>query len=135
MFSENKCNILDQNKNLIFKSIKDRNIFILNMKINNNSDMYIIAEENDLWLWHKRFCHIHFKAINKFSKNKLVKGLPKMNFKVNNIYDACQLRKLTKSSLKTKKIISILQRLELLHLDLFGPMQTQSINHNIYVCL
>ena len=95
--------------------------------------MCLIAKENDPWLWHKRFCYINFKAIHKLSKNDLVKGLPKMNFKINHICDACQLGKLTKSSFKSKKVISTLQPLELLHMDLFGPTQVQSINNNKYV--
>ena len=132
-FFENKCSIFDKNQNLIFEGNRDRNIYVLNMKINHNSDMCLIANENDPWLWHKRFCHINFKTINKLSKNDLVRGLPKMNFKVNHIYDACQLGKLTKSSFKSKKVISTLQPLELLHMDLFGPTQVQSINHNRYV--
>ena len=56
-----------------------------------------------------------------------------MNFKIDHICDACQLGKLTKSSFKSKKFISTLQPLELLHMDLFGPTQVQSINHNRYV--
>ena len=95
--------------------------------------MCLIAKENDPWLWHKRFCHINFQTINKLLKNGLVKGLPKMNFKIDHICDACQLGKLTKSSFKSKKVISTLQPLELLHMDLFGPTQVQSINHSRYV--
>ncbi len=56
-----------------------------------------------------------------------------MNFKIDHICDACQLGKLTKSSFKSKKVISTLQPLELLHMDLFGPTQVQSINHSRYV--
>ena len=103
------------------------------MKINHNSDMCLIAKENDPWLWHKRFCHINFKTIRKLSKNELVRGLPKINFKINNLCDDCQKGKLTKSSFKSKKNISTLQPLELLHMDLFGPTQVQSINHSRYV--
>ena len=107
-FSENKCSILDQNQNLIFEGNRDRNIYVLNMKINHNLDMCLIAIENDPWLWLKWFYHINFKAIHKLSKNDLVKGLPKMNFKINHICDACQLGKWTKSSFKSKKVISTL---------------------------
>ena len=100
------------------------------MKINKNKDMCLMVKDNDPWLWHKRFCHINFKSIQKLSKNELVKGLPKINFKINNLCDDCQFGKLTKSSFKSKKVISTLQPLELLHMDLFGPTQVQSINHN-----
>ena len=100
------------------------------MNKNHNTNMCLVAIENDSWLWHKRFCHININTINKVAKNKLGKGLPDMKFKIDNICDACQLGKLTKSSFKSKKIISITQPLELLHMDLFGPTQVQYINHN-----
>ena len=103
------------------------------MNTNHNSDMCLVANDNDPWLWHKCFCQINFRIIDKLAKNDLVKGLPKVSFKVDNICDACQLGKLTKSSFKSKKVISMLQPLELLHMDLFGPTQVQSINHNKYV--
>jgi len=67
-FSENKCNLLDQNKNIIFEGIRDRNIYILNMTINHNSDMRLIAKENDPWLWHKRFCLLILKLLINFQR-------------------------------------------------------------------
>ena len=42
-FSENKCNISDKNQNLIFKGIRDRNIYILNMNVNHNINMCLVA--------------------------------------------------------------------------------------------
>ena len=56
-----------------------------------------------------------------------------MKFKVNNLCNACQLGKLRKSSFNPKNIIFTSQPLELLHLELFGPSQIQSINHSRYV--
>src|SRR5574338_721645 len=132
-FLENKCNIFDKNYNSIFEGKRDKNIYILNMNVNNNSNLCLVAKENDSCLWHKRFCHINFNTINKLSKNKLVKGLPNIKFETNIFCDACKLGKLTKSSFKSKKVISTEQPLELLHMDLFGPTQVQSINHNRYV--
>ena len=67
-FSENKCSISDQNQNLIFEGNRDRNIYILNMKINHNSDMCLIAKENDPWLWHKRSVILTSKLSINFRK-------------------------------------------------------------------
>ena len=103
------------------------------MKIRHNDNMCLVADINDPWIWHKRFCHVNFKNIHKLAKNNIVRGLPTMNFKVNNLCDACQKGKLKKSTFKAKNEISTKQPLELLHLDLFGPMQVRSINHNKYV--
>src|SRR5574338_561147 len=132
-FSKNKCNVFDKNHNTIFEGIRDKNIYILNMNVNNDSNLCLVAKENDSCLCHIRFCHINFNTINKLAKNKLVKGLLNIKFKTNIFCDACKLGKLTKSSFKLKKVISTEKPLELLHMDLFGPTQVQSINHNRYV--
>ena len=89
-FEKNKCSIYEVNNELIFEGIRNRNIYILDKKVNNDSDICLVASINDPWLWHKRFCHINFKHLNKLSKHEIVKGLPRMNFKVNNLCDDCQ---------------------------------------------
>jgi hypothetical protein len=48
------------------------------------------------------------------------------------ICDACQLGKQTKSSFKKKKVISTSRPLELLHMDLFGPIRTASLSGKLY---
>ena len=52
-FSKNKCSIFDQNQNLVFEGYRDRNIYVLNMNINHNTSMCLLAKDNDPWLWHK----------------------------------------------------------------------------------
>ena len=99
------------------------------MKISNDN-LCLLANTSDPWIWHKRFGYLNFKLLSGLSKLDLVRGLPKLNFKVDSICDACQLGKLKKSSFKLKDAISTSSPLELLHLDLFGPSQVQSINHN-----
>ena len=48
------------------------------------------------------------------------------------IYKACQLSKQTKSSFKSKNIVSTTRPLELLHMDLFGPISTTSLGGKRY---
>ena len=59
--------------------------------------------------------------ISKILKNDLVKGLPKIGFQKDKIYEACQFGKQIKTSLKNKNHISTSKPLQLLHIDLFGP--------------
>ena len=68
----------------------------------------------------------------KLSKLDLVKGLPVTKFVKDKICDACQLGKQTKSSFKKKKVISTSRPLELLHMDLFGPIRTASLSGKLY---
>ena len=73
------------------------------------------------------------ELLSKLSKLDLVKGLPVTKFVKNKICDRCQLGKQNKSTFKKKKeVISTLRPLELLHMDLFGPIRTTSLSGKLY---
>ena len=73
-FEKDKCCIYEVNNKLFFEGIHNCNIYILDKKINNDSDICLVASINDPWLWHRRFYHINFKYLNKLSKHEIVKG-------------------------------------------------------------
>ena len=60
-------------------------------------------------------------------------GLPKIDAKDGVVCEDCVMGKQTRVSFKTKKIVSTSRPLELLHMDLCGPMRTRSLNHSRYV--
>jgi hypothetical protein len=62
----------------------------------------------------------------------LVKGLPNLNYHSDALCGPCQIRKISKTSFKPKNIVSTSRPLELLHIDLFGPVSTASINGKKY---
>ena len=66
-------------------------------------------------------------SLERLIKLNLEKGLPKINFENNKICKACQFDKQTKSYFKSKNIILTSRPLELLHIDLFGPISTTSL--------
>ena len=45
------------------------------------------------WLWHQRLGHASMHTLYKLHNKDLVKGLPKLNFKVDHVCDACQFEK------------------------------------------
>ena len=71
-------------------------------------------------------------SLSKLIKKELVIDLPKLNFKKDRIYDACQLGKQIKVSFKSKNIILTSRPLELLYMDLFGPTKTTSLGKKYY---
>ncbi|GJS50343.1 retrovirus-related pol polyprotein from transposon TNT 1-94 [Tanacetum coccineum] len=91
---------------------------------------------NDLltaWLWHHRLSHLNFDTINLLSKNNIVNGLPKLKFVKDHLCSSCELGKAKRKSFHTKTTPSSKRRLQLLHMDLCGPMRVESINGNKYV--
>ena len=70
--------------------------------------------------------------LNKLISKDLVIELPKLKFERDHICEACQKGKQVKSSFKIKNVVSALKPLELLHMDLFGPLRTMNLGGNYY---
>ena len=72
------------------------------------------------------------KTLSKLVKKDLVIELSKLSFDKDKVCDACQFGKQVKNSFKLKNLISTSRPLELLHADLFGPMDVLSIGGKSY---
>ncbi|GKE83243.1 retrovirus-related pol polyprotein from transposon TNT 1-94, partial [Tanacetum coccineum] len=83
-------------------------------------------------LWHRRLSHLNFDYINLLSKKDVVIGLPKLKYVKDQLYFSCEVRKAKRSSFKTHVVPSLKGRLNLLHMDLCGPMRVASINGKKY---
>ena len=71
--------------------------------------------------------HASMDTIMNLSKKALVVGLPKLRFERDKLCDACQFGKQHKSSFKSIKKVITKRAVELLHMDLFGPMDVTSL--------
>ncbi|KAK4835283.1 hypothetical protein QYF36_007816 [Acer negundo] len=67
------------------------------------------------------------------SKQIKLEAFPSFEKKVKGICGSCQQRKQTKSVHKKGKILSTKEPLELLHMDLMGPIQTESLGGRRYI--
>ncbi|KAH0710848.1 hypothetical protein KY284_012275 [Solanum tuberosum] len=84
------------------------------------------AQTDDTNLWHRRLGHISTSLLNKLVARDLVRGLPRLKFSNDKVCDACAKGKQTRSSFKAKKGVSTTRPLELLHMDICGPVRIQS---------
>ncbi|GJS67878.1 retrovirus-related pol polyprotein from transposon TNT 1-94 [Tanacetum coccineum] len=91
------------------------------------------ATSYQAWLWHRRLSHLNFDTINLLLKNNIVNGLPKLKFVKDHLCSSCELGKVKRKSFHTKTTPSSKRRLQLLHMDLCGPMRVESINGKKYV--
>ena len=91
------------------------------------------ANSQQSWLWHMRLSHLNFKNINKLVKGGLIKGIPDLKFEKEHLCTACEKGKMKKVSHKAKTEHATTQPLQLIHMDLCGPMRVQSINGRKYV--
>ncbi|GJR30591.1 retrovirus-related pol polyprotein from transposon TNT 1-94 [Tanacetum coccineum] len=84
------------------------------------------ATSTKSWLWHRRLSHLNFGTINDLTKLDLVDGLPKFKYGKDHLCSACERGKSKKASHPPKLIPSDYSKLELLHMDLCGPMRVSS---------
>ncbi|GJW92685.1 retrovirus-related pol polyprotein from transposon TNT 1-94 [Tanacetum coccineum] len=91
------------------------------------------ASPTQAWLWHRRLSHLNFDYINLLSKKDVVIGLPKMKYEKGQLCSAYEVSKAKRSSFKTNVVPSSKRRLNLLHMDLCGPMRVASINGKKYI--
>ncbi|GJX64610.1 retrovirus-related pol polyprotein from transposon TNT 1-94 [Tanacetum coccineum] len=86
------------------------------------------------WLWHRRlFLRLNFDYITLLLKKDIVTGLPKLKYVKDQLCLSCEMSKAKRSSFKLKAVPSSKGRLNLLHMDLCGPMRVASINGKKYI--
>ncbi|KAM0017117.1 putative RNA-directed DNA polymerase [Helianthus debilis subsp. tardiflorus] len=90
--------------------------------------------EHDGLLWHRRLGHVNMKNLNRLAKGQLVRDLPIKDFMLVEKCIACAKGKAHRKPHKTKPVPSTKAILELLHMDLFGPVNVLSIRKKAY-CL
>nr|GEY61790.1 hypothetical protein [Tanacetum cinerariifolium] len=100
-----------------------------------STPLYLMAKATptQAWLWHRRLSYLNFDYINLLSKKDIVIGLPKLKYVKDQLCSSCELSKAKRSSFKSKAVPSSKGRLNLLHIDLCGPMRVASLNGKKYI--
>ncbi|GKB28831.1 retrovirus-related pol polyprotein from transposon TNT 1-94 [Tanacetum coccineum] len=93
----------------------------------------ISTSPTQAWLWHRRLSHLNFDYINLLSKKDIVIGLPKLKYVKDQLCSSYEMSKAKRSLFKTKADPSLKRRLNLLHMNLCGPMHVESINGMKYI--
>ncbi|GJW88835.1 putative ribonuclease H-like domain-containing protein [Tanacetum coccineum] len=138
LFTESECLILSPSFKLldesqvVLRAPRKDDVYSLDLKniipSGGITCLYANATADESKLWHRRLGHVNFKNINKLVKGHLVRGLPSKVFVNDHTCVACKKGKQHKASCKAKLERIIRKPLELLHMDLFGPVSVESIN-------
>ncbi|TYK25843.1 gag-pol polyprotein [Cucumis melo var. makuwa] len=132
-FSKASCIIVDEDNRVLMSGSRQANNCY--HWISNNSDMCHSTKEDQAWLQHRKLGHITLRSIDKAIKNEVVVGIPNIDIKSKFLCGDCLTGKKTKAPHKSLKECSTNSVLELLHLDLMGLMQTESLRGKKYILL
>nr|GEU77882.1 retrovirus-related Pol polyprotein from transposon TNT 1-94 [Tanacetum cinerariifolium] len=135
-FRKSTCYICDLKRNDLLTGSRGTDLYSITLQDTNCPNPICLmakASSSQAWLWHHRLSHLNFDTINLLSKNDIVVGLPKLKFVKDHLCSSCELGKSKRKSFHTKLTSSSKIRLQLLHMDLCGPMRVASINEKRYV--
>nr|GFA21140.1 retrovirus-related Pol polyprotein from transposon TNT 1-94 [Tanacetum cinerariifolium] len=135
-FRKSTCFIRNLKGNDLLLGSRRTDLYSITLQDTNSPNLICLqakATSSQAWLWHHRLSHLNFDTINLLSKNDIVVGLPKVKFVKDHLCSSCELWKTKQKSFHTKLTPSSKRRLQLLHMDLCGPMRVASINGKRYV--
>ena len=136
IFQKEVCLIQNRkNKDLTLRGVRKSSLFIADIDSASKGEVkcfYTKASADDSWLWHRKLSHLNFKTMNSLVKRELVRGLPQKEFCQEGLCDACEKGKSKKASHRSKGMTDIGSPLQLIHMDLFGPVNIPSISRKRY---
>nr|GEX04244.1 hypothetical protein [Tanacetum cinerariifolium] len=91
------------------------------------------ASPTQAWLWNRRLSYLNFDYINLISKKDIMIGLPKLKYVKDQLCYSYEVIKAKKKFIQDKDVLSLKGRLNLLYVDLCGPMRVASINGKKYI--
>ncbi|GJZ22878.1 retrovirus-related pol polyprotein from transposon TNT 1-94 [Tanacetum coccineum] len=135
-FQKSTCFIRDLHGNNLLTGNSRSDLYTISLQETNSSTPICLmakASPTQAWLWHRRLSHLNFDYINLLSKKDVMIGLPKLKYVKDQLCSSCEVIKAKRSSFKTKTVPSSKGWLNLLHMDLCGPMRAASINGKKYI--
>ncbi|GJY54675.1 retrovirus-related pol polyprotein from transposon TNT 1-94 [Tanacetum coccineum] len=135
-FRKSTCFVRDLQGNDLLTGNRGSDLYTISLQETTSSTPICFmakASPTQAWLWHRRLSHLNFDYITLLSKKDIVTGLPKLKYVKDQLCSSCEMSKAKRSSFKSKAVPSSKGRLNLLHMDLCGPMRVASINGKKYI--
>ncbi|KAD6454646.1 hypothetical protein E3N88_09352 [Mikania micrantha] len=137
-FTKDSCKILSPEINSKIKVLIDQhtlltarrrgNVYVVDMTTDSQTSsptcLIAKASSSETTLWHRRLSHLNHQTLHKLSTLSLVRGLPSKEFHFEGQCESCLKGKQHKTSHKSIEESKTTNCLNLLHMDLFGPVKT-----------
>lgn len=132
-FTKDQCRVYDEKEKCVLTGNRSDN-FLYMLE---HGHMCHFTTMSDTEIWHHKLGHINYKHLMTLASSGSVRGIPKLMTKVVEVCPPCQFGKQKCESHSLKQAIRTGQIMELLHMDLMGPMQIESVGGKkyIFVCV
>lgn len=132
LFKNKTCTIMDPAGNELMQvKMKDRSFSLRWNKLNAHAFSSSVDEST---LWHRRFGHFNFDALKHMYDKCLVQNMPVVLSPIE-VCDVCQFGKQTRIPFPINQSWRAVEKLQLVHSDVCGPMSSPSLNGSKYFVL
>ena len=130
LFDEGKCIISKNERKFTIGHLLDSKLYI----VNRDGEAHIASTTSQsLEQWYCRFGDFNYSYIDRLIKGKLVEGMSCSSGEVNRECEECAQEKMYRILFSKKSEKGTHQPLQLVHSDLCGPMNVDSVGGNKYV--
>ena len=104
LFTSKHCVIHDSmDRKIKFVGKRFNNTYLVNLnEISSLDSNCFSTKKEDIWLWHRRVAHINVNHLRKLLAKDLVIGLPKLDFKTEDVCIPCKKCKQAKNDFGSK---------------------------------
>ncbi|KAM1699812.1 hypothetical protein ACFX2K_031115 [Malus domestica] len=136
VFGGGLCSVFDGPSldNLVIKVKKKENRCYPLSLLHDNQLVLKASIDHSTRTWHRRLGHLNFRGLQQLSEKNMVHGLPYLE-EIKDVCQGCQFGKQHRDWFPKKQSWRANCPLELIHVDLCGPMQNASLAGNKYFML
>ena len=137
-FDKEKCVVYKDGEEHIIGSAVNGKLYKVNQpkrEVPPSDSAYVTTNSNRVSseLWHNRFGHLNNKYLKEMSSKKMVEGLSIVSGKEESSCEACIMGKMQKISCPKESQHRATKLLEVIHSDVCGPMQVDSVGGSRYL--
>jgi hypothetical protein len=123
-FDKDGCKVDDARGVVVAEARRDKNLYLLNVKV--RKDMAYIANflEEGAMLWHEKLGHFNMASFKEL--DAMVDGMNLKEMPLHRICEGCVKSKHQRTSFPKDGAMKASQLLEIVHTDVGGPMKTTS---------
>jgi hypothetical protein len=127
-FSKPECQVTNEKGKVNMRGTRSKdNYYLWVSQENAYLSSCLLRKEEEVKLWHQKLGHLNLQGMKKAISVEAIRGLPKLKIAEGIICGECQVGKKTRLSHPRLEHQVTSKVLELLHMDLMGPMQVSSI--------
>ena len=130
-FNKNGAFLMDEDKKLLIHAKGENNLFVFETEEPKEPEEQLNAISNSNQIWHRRFGHLNYQSLKDLYNKEMVDGM-NLNSEFQEQCRTCMVSKIHRTTFPKQSERKSEEVLDLIHTDLCGPMNVESLGGSKY---